>query len=514
VFVGNPDAYKEHLEVIEQATPAALQAAAKQWLDDRQYVLQVNPFPSLTTTASDVDRKKGPPSVSAPPEAPLPTAKRATLSNGTKLVLVTRSSIPLVRLALIVDSGFAADDPKRPGVSSMTMRMLDEGTSTRSALAIADTLASLGAELDTGSRLDTCSVSLSALSDKLDPALDLFADVVLNPSFPESDLAREKKNVLAQIQQEKVEPFGLALRVLPRLLYGEGHAYAQPLTGSGTEASVQAMTREDLVAFHRTWFKPNHATIVAVGDIPMDRLKAKLERTLAAWKPGDVPEKRIPPVQPPPGSTVYLLDRPGAEQSVILVGTVVAPKANPDEFAFQAFNEVFGGAFTSRVNMNLREAKHWSYGAGSVALDARGQRPWIIFAPVQTDKTSESLQALSEELDDITGKRPVSDDELAKATDRRTRTLAGRWETGSAVLDALDEITTYGLPDDYYQTYAQKTAAVTRDDVGAAVSKAVDRGHLVWVVVGDRAKIEKGVRDLKLGPVRLLNGDAGSVTTE
>src|SRR3712207_3769072 len=175
----------------------------------------------------------------------------------------------------------------------MTMQMLTEGTTSRTALQVADELAALGADLYAYSRLDVEHVGLNALKDKLDPALAIYADVLLRPAFPQSDLDRVKQITLANIQQEKVQPFAMGLRVLPLLLYGSGHAYAQPLTGSGTEASVRAMTREDLVNFHRTWFKPNHATIVAVGDVTMPELTAKLERAFAAWRRGDVPSKRV-----------------------------------------------------------------------------------------------------------------------------------------------------------------------------------------------------------------------------
>jgi hypothetical protein len=251
-------------------------------------------------------------------------------------------------------------------------------------------------------------VQLSVLRDKLDPALALYADVVRNPAFPAADLERNRQNTLAQIQQEKVQPFGLALRVLPALLYGAGHAYGTPLTGSGTEAAVRAMTRDQLVAYHRAWFKPNHATLVVVGDVSMADLRPRLERAFAGWAPGDVPAKAIAQVPARTRPEVYLLDRPGAEQSIIMAGQVVAPKANPDEFSIMAFNEAFGGAFTSRINLNLREDKHWSYGAGSFAFDARGQRPWIVYAPVQTDKTRESLAEMAKELREVAAGRPVA----------------------------------------------------------------------------------------------------------
>ena len=298
VLLNRPEAYKDILQTVLRATPASVQQAAARWMSEGVYVLEVHPFPTFTATTTDADRKALP-GVGTSPDAPLPAVDRATLSNGLKVVLARRQAVPIVRLTLLVDAGFAADNAARPGVSSMTMAMLEEGTTTRSALQIADELSSLGAQFWAGSSLDSSTATLSALKDKLDPSLGLFADLVLHPAFPESDLARVKQNTLARIQQEKVDPFGLALRVMPALLYGSGHAYGQPLTGSGTEASVQATTRADLATFHSTWFKPDHTTLVAVGDVTMAELTPKLERAFAAWKPGNVPAKNIAPVPDP-----------------------------------------------------------------------------------------------------------------------------------------------------------------------------------------------------------------------
>lgn len=196
---------------------------------------------------------------------------------------------------------------------------------------------------------------------------------MLHPAFPEADFQRLKQQQLVAIQREQVSPVQMALRVFPRLLYGEGHAYGLPLTGSGTPESVQQITRDDLVRFHQTWFKPNHATLVVVGDITMDELLPKLERLLAEWNPGDVPQKNIQDVPQKDRSVVYLIDRPGSEQSIIFAGHVAPPEANPRELAIKAMNTVLGGAFTSRINMNLREDKHWSYGARSMLMSARGR---------------------------------------------------------------------------------------------------------------------------------------------
>ena len=512
VYLGDPDSYKTLLRQMLSATPAAVKSDARAWLSDGVYVLAVHPFSQYATTPSDVDRKTLP-AVGTPPEAPLPAAERLTLANGLKIVLAHRTAVPVVSLALVLDAGYAADASATPGMASMTMSMLDEGTSRRSALQIGDELASLGADLSAGSGLDASTVSLSTLKDNLDPSLDLFADVILHPAFPAADLARVKKSTLARIKQEKVQPVGMALRVLPALLYDKGHAYAQPLTGSGTEESVTAMTREDLARFHDGWFKPNHSTLVVVGDVTMAELKPKLERAFAGWKPGDVPATNIATVKGPSKTEVYILDRPGADQSIIFGGALIAPKSDAQDLAFDTFNNAFGGGFVSRINMNLREDKHWSYGVQSFAYDARGQRPWIIYAPVQTDKTKESLQELVKELHDAGTVRPVTAEELEAAKGRQTLTLAGRWETGSAVSGALREIVTYDLPDDYYATYEKRVRALTTDDLAKAVSSYLAPTHEIWVIAGDRAKIEAGIRSLNLGDVQILDADGKPMTT-
>jgi zinc protease len=507
VYKDDPETYKKIAAWTASATVADVQNAAKRWLSDGVYVLEVHPFDEYAPIASTVDRKKGLPDVAPPPAAPLAPPERATLSNGMKVVLSRRTAVPIVRLQMVLDGGYAADDPAKPGVASMTAQMLSEGTTTRSSLQIADALAALGVNLDAGAGLDVIRVSMSSLKDKLDPALAIYSDVVLHPSFPASDLDRVKKIQLANIQQEKVQPFTMGLRVLPILLYGTDHAYGQPLTGSGTETSVTAMTRADLVAFHDRWFKPNHATMIAVGDISMSELTAKLERTFAGWKPGDVPAKKVADVASKPRRNVFLLDRPGADQSYVLAGQLIAPKANPDEIPFQLFNDAFGGAFVSRINMNLREDKHWSYGSFSFPIDARGPRMWMVMAPVQTDKTKESLAEAAKELQQVVADKPMTAAEIADAKDRTIKALAGRWETSAAVAGALGELVTYGLPDDYYVKYADAIRQATDAQVNAVAKKFVDPSRLTWVVIGDRAKIEAGIKELNLGEIVLLDAD-------
>jgi zinc protease len=510
VYGGSPDFYKVVLDRVANASAADLQGAARRWLSDGVYVLEVHPFPSYSTVASDVDRSTLP-EPGPPPTASFPALQRATLSNGLQIVLAERHTVPVVYFQLLLDAGYAADQHGIPGTASLAMTMLDEGTRRRTALQISDELAMLGASLGTGADLDESVVTLNALKENLDASLDIFADVILNPSFPQADFERLKRQRLAQIQQEKVQPFGMALRVLPALIYGEGHAYGVPFSGSGTEEAVARMTREDMQAFHQTWFKPNNATLVVVGDATMEEVRPKLERLFRDWRPGDVPEKNLATVAQRPSAAVYVLDRPGAQQSLILAGQVAPPKANPDELAIEAMNTVLGGDFTSRINMNLREDKHWTYGAGSVFIDARGQRPFFCYTQVQSDKTKEAIQEIYGELTGIIGDRPLTADELRKAVASRTLTLPGSWETNSAVLGSIDEIVRFGYPDDYFNTYAGRIRALRLADLNSAAHNTLHPDRMIWVVVGDKAQIMPGLQELGFGPVQEIDADGNVI---
>jgi zinc protease len=506
VFGDDPDLVPKKVELAQRTTAAEVRDAARKWLGDGQYVLEVRPYPEYTTVASNVDRSKLP-DPGAPPDVSFPVVEHDTLSNGLRVQLVRRTAVPVVTASLMLDAGYSADKFATPGTSNLTLSMLDEGTASRTSQQISDQLALLGATLSTGSALDVSYVTVNALKDKLTEAMAIWSDVVLHPSFPESDFNRLRAQALASIQQEKVQPVGMALRVLPLLLYGSDHAYGMPLTGSGTEESVKDITRADLEKFHATWFKPNHAVVQVVGDITMAELTPQLERAFQGWRAGDTPDKEIATVPPRESREVFLLDRPGADQTIIFAAQLIPPRAYENETAFETFNDVFGGAFGSRINMNLREDKHWSYGAASIPFDARGQRLWFVYAPVQTDKTAESVQEVVKELADVVGPRPVSADELQVAKDRQTRTLAGRWESGGAVLGAMREMEQYDLPADYYRTFADRVRGVTTANVAAAVTDVIHPDRAIYVLVGDRAKIEAGIRALDLGPVRLLDAD-------
>ena len=506
VFRGKPDAYKESLKRVQDATAEDLKAAANRWLADGVYALEVHPFPQFKTASTGADRSKAP-ATGTPPDLKLPKLQRTTLSNGLKVILAERHEVPLVNFWMTTDAGYAADQFAAPGTASMTSSLLDGGTSTRTALQISDQLAMLGAELRAYSNLDLSIVQLSSLRAKLDPSLELFADVILNPSFPESDFTRQQKQQLAAIEREQNTPVQMALRVFPGLLYGAGHAYGNPLTGSGTTDSVTKMKREELVKFHQTWYRPNNATLVVVGDTTLAEIKPKLEKLFASWKTGQIPKKNVGTVSLASKSTVYLMDKPGALQSVIIAGVIAPPTANPKEIAIEAMNDGLGGMFGSRLNMNLREDKHWSYGARSLLWGARAQRPFIAFAPVQTDKTKESLAEMNKEFRGILGDHPLSADELVKIQANETLSLPGSRETEDSVGRSIIDLVQFGLPDDYYETYAGKVRALKTSDVEDAAKTVVHPDNLIWVIVGDRAKIEAGVKELGLGETRFLTPD-------
>jgi len=507
VFGGRPDFYKHSLEVLDAATPEQLRATARRWLSGTALALEVRPFPAtLAASGGGADRSQLPRPASFP-QAPFPPLAQATLANGLRVIVAERHAAPIVEFSLQVDSGFAADQFAAPGVASMAMDMLDEGTSTLSALQISDRIASLGAELTTDADLDYAVVRLSALKENLDASLAVYADVILNPAFKSDELERAKRQELADIQEEKSTPTPLALRILPRLLYGDGHAYSAGMTGSGTEASVAAMTRADLAKFHATWFKPNNATLIVVGDTTLAEVRPKLDKLFARWQPGEVPKKALSTVARAAKPRVFLIDRPGSEQTTIIAGDLVPPKKPEDDIAIDAMNDILGGAFTSRINMNLREDKTWAYGADTEVVDTQAQRPFLVIAPVQADKTAEAMVEIRREIADFVAGRPPTAQEVATSKNGSTLTLPGRWETARAVARDIAALVRFHLPDDYWSRYAELVSRLTVRDVDAAAKRLLAPDRLTWVVVGDRAAIEAKVRSLGFGEIAIIDAD-------
>jgi zinc protease len=505
-FTGNPDCYKTYLQRVRAATPASVRKVATDWLSDGDYILAAQPYPTTLKTTAPIDRSKEPATGSAM-SLKLPPMQKATLSNGLKIVLAERHSAPVVNFSLLVNGGYASDATSALGTCSFAQRMLEEGTPTRDSLKIGEELESLSAEFSAGANLDFATVDLDALKANIDKSLEIYADLILHPAFPEKEFTRLQKDRLAAIQREKVTPGFMAQRVMPTLLYGKNHPYSGAFLTNGTEATVSKMTREDLVKFHETWFKPNNATLLIVGDTTLAEITPKLEKLLASWKSGEVPKQTIPSAPEPGKDVVYLLDRPGSGQSLILAAQLAPAFNDPDQISLELVNDIFGGNFSSRINMNLREDKHWSYGVRSRLVPAKGERPYFSMSPVQTDKTKESLLELVAEYKNIVGSKPITEAELKDEQTNATLGLPGSFETVQQLSGAYGNILQYGLPDDYYNTFTQKVLSATPDTANEIAKKYIQPGHLVWIVVGDMSKVESGIRELNIGEVHKIDAD-------
>ena len=510
-FTGNPDCYKTYLKRIQAATPGRVAQAMRDWLSDGDYILQVDPFPSgLAPSVTTLDRSKGPPP-GQPEKLHLPPMQAATLSNGLKIVLAERHGAPVVNLSMMIDAGFASDSHELPGLASLSLRMLEEGTRSRTSQQVSAELEALGASFGATTNLDGAFVNMNVLAPTLPRALGLYADLVLHPSFPQADFERLQRDRIAAIGREKTVPRAMALRVLPGLIYGKEHAYGLPLTGTGTEAAVARMRRADLVRYHQAWFKPNNATLLVVGDTTMAALKPLLEKAFGGWQAGEVPQKAVAQVAQPERSVIYLIDRPGALQSDIVGAQLAPPRNSPDAVALNLLNDVFGGTFSSRLNMNLREDKHWSYGVGSSLVAARGQRILFSGSPVQTDQTAPALRELMREYADIAGARPIAGPELKAAQDNETLGLPGAFETVSQLSNGYATILQYRLPEDYYNTYTDKVLAFSPAELNALAARIILPKQQLWIVVGDMSKVEADVRALGLGEVRKIDADGNPV---
>ena len=510
VYTGDPGYYKKSLQIIEDASREDIMSVANKWLSRGTYNLEVHPTEKLVSNEEGVDRSSVPVTETFP-ESKFIKFQKETLSNGLNLVVAKQENIPIVSFNLLLDAGYAADQYSAPGTSSMVMSMLDEGTEKMDALEISDRASEIGAIISSGAGIDTSSVSMNALRENLDDSLKLYSEIILEPSFPDRELERIRNQKLAQIQQEKNQPFGIALRVLPELLYGKSHAYSLPLTGSGTEESVMQIDRQSLINYHNEWFKPNNATMIIVGDVEMDQMKPMLEKHFKNWKSGIVPKKDIADVTVAKSDSVYLIDRPGSQQSIVLAANIAPGKGDSDDLAIESMNDVIGGSFTSRINMNLREDKGWAYGARTTLLQTKGQRPFIAYAPVQTDKTAESIIEIKQELSEFLTTNPVTEDELQKVKDNNTLSLPGRWETVRAISSDLSQIITYGLPDDYWDTYTNKVRNLSSKKLQDAAVKAIKPDNLIWVIVGDLSEIEDKVRNLDFTQIKTLNADGKEI---
>lgn len=457
---------------------------------------------AVMSSAQGPDRST-PPRPGPPPAVNLPAIVRRALPNGVPVWTVERHEVPVVQVTLVVRAGAAMDPPDRFGLASLTAAMLDEGAGGRDALAVADALEVLGAELVTSASWDASLVGLHVSSARLGDALPILADVILRPAFGGADLERLRDERLTALAQAQDSPAALAGLAFPLFVYGPEHRYGTGL--QGTRTTLRMVTTADLRAFHAQAYRPERAVFLVVGDVTPDAAVRALEPHFGAWRaegPAPAPPA-VPPSPAPQVRRVYLVDKPGAAQSQIRIGWVGAPRATPDYYALEVLNTILGGSFTSRLNQNLREQHGYAYGASSTFDFRLGAGPFVASAGVQTDKTAEALTEFFKELDGV--RRPIPADELARAKNYLALRFPRRFETTRGVAAQLAELVTYDLPEAFFTTYVERIQAVTAEQVARAAAAYIRPERFVVVVVGDRQATEGRVRALGLGPVTVVS---------
>jgi zinc protease len=511
VVFGDPLAYKGELAKFYAVTPEDVKRVANKYLTANRIRLDVTPGaqakrpPEVEVDRAgqvDVavepvevkdtfDRSKMPEPGPAPKFAPPPIVRR-TLSNGLKLVIGERHTLPILSMRLIARGGGDLEPKGAEGLASITADLMTEGTAKLDSLGLSGALAEIGASLGAGGGREEMSLSLTTLTKHADRALELFADVLLHPAFPEKELERLRALRLAALARRADNPQAIASLVFPKTLYGADHPYGS----IETMASVKGITREQVVELFGRVFKPNNATLIVVGDTTPDAIVAKLETILKDWKPGDAP---TPPEKPEPkaaATTVYLIDKPGAAQSVLFAGLGGPLRNTPDYIATEVMNSLLGGQFSSRINLNLREDKGYTYGAQTLFLFRQGPGAFIAATSVQTAVTAEALAELVKELKEVASSRPPTEAEVADAKNNLIKGFPGEFETTQGLAGKLAEIVTYDLPDDDFTTYQARVEAITPEDAAAVAKKYVNADGLVIVVVGDRATIEPKLKEL------------------
>lgn len=450
-------------------------------------------------------REKRPP---AGPERPfkVPAVKRFKLKNGLSVILVESHKLPLVGIELVVKTGNAANPKGQAGLADLTAGMLDEGTKTRSALSIADDVATLGATLGTNAGWDATSVSLSSLSENLDKALAIWSDVILHPAFDEKELSRVRDNLVASLRRRKDSPPVVASVTFARVLYGAAHPYGWP--SSGTEESVKALTAADVRKFWETHYHPNNAVVVVAGDIDEKDLRAKLEPLFKDWKSKPVPKLALPKPAALGKTKVYLVDKAGAPQSSIRIGLVGLERKSPDYFKALVMNHILGGSF-KRLGLNLREAKGWTYGVSSVFEARRTPGPWTAGGEFVAAHTADSVAEILKEIKTLRDE-DVSDRELQETKDELIKAFPARFSTVNQIAGQMAALAVYDLPNNEFETYTKKLAAVTAADIRKMAGKYLNPEHMAIVVVGDQRANETALRKVSDVELRDLDGNPAS----
>jgi zinc protease len=462
----------------------------------------------IAVAQQPLDRTKIP-TPGATPVLRVPTWTKAELSNGATLIVSERHNLPLVSFSMTFLGGSNQfETAAKRGVASMTASMLNEGTKTRTGDQLSDALQLLGTSIGAGIGGEEGSIGFVSTAKNFDATLAILADMMLNSTFPADALERLRARTLVNLTQARDQPAVVGSQVFAKILYGNAHPYGQRTT----EASVKAITRDDVVAFQKAYFQPGRAIITVVGDVTLAKVRASIEKGLAAWpKGGEKPAfdyPKLPELQP---AKIYLVDKPGSAQSVVNIGLPGPPRNTPDFFALQVMNTILGGQFQSRLNANIREQKGYSYGVNSGFSYGKGPGAFRAGGAIVGDKTDAALVEFMKEFKGILGEKPITDEEIKTAKESLIQRLPQGFASVSGISNAITSLVTQGLPDDYYQTYAKNISAVTREDLMRVAKRYIDMKNLAIVIVGDRSKIEGPLKATEIAPITYIDVDGNPV---
>ncbi len=452
---------------------------------------------------AQVPDRSAPPELGPPPALSLPAIQRLELSNGAQVILLEKHNVPLVQVNLMIRAGFADDPQDKIGLASLTADMLDEGAAGLDALQLADEIDFLGASLSVSASGHLSTIALRTPVSRLDGALEIMASVALEPDFPAEELERKRVERLTSLLQSRDEPRAIASWIFDRTLFGTEHPYAHP--EGGYEENIRAFEVEELKTFHDTYFRPNNAFFIVVGDVSMGEVKPKLEALYGDWRRGEIPITSWPQAEQVESREVYLVDKPGAAQSEIRIGRIGAPRLTEDYYALVVMNTVLGGSFTSRLNQNLREEHGYTYGAYSYFDYGMLPGAFQAGAGVQTDVTDAALIEFMKELNGIL--EPVPEEELTRAKNYVALRFPSRFQTVGTIAMQLTELELYDLPSGYFNDYVERILAVTQADVQRVANEYLDPQKMAVIVVGDRETIEDGIEALDLGAIRVMSVD-------
>lgn len=520
LYADNPDFQRQRLHDLAAVTPEQVRTAMQRWLTRPVYALRVEPgqrepYEEAPATGNGQSASappetgpivpRQPPAIGEASALDFPDVQRSRLSNGIEVVYAQRTAVPVTYVAVEFDAGTAADPANRLGTQSLMLSLLDEGTTSLNSIQIAEAQERLGATISTGATLDRTVIGLTALSTNLDPSLALLGDIIRNPAFEPSEVERLRRQQLASIASELTNPGAIAQRALPGLLYGTSHPYGRPFSGSGTADVVGSLTRDELIAFHQAWIRPDNATIFVVSDLPLDRVTAAFNRALGDWSAPSAARgvKNFDVAIPDTRPRIVIVNRPQSPQSFIVAGQILNAQGTDDLLNLTAANEVLGGSFLARINMELRERRGWSYGArGSVNL-VEHRVPYLIQAPVQSDRTGDSIAATLEQVNAFLTTDGVRPAELNRNIPGNIRQLSGQFETSPAVLGALRSNALYDRPDNYWETVADRYRGMTVQTLDQTARQYIDNDNFVWVVVGDASVVRPQLERLGL-PIEVV----------